>query len=195
MYKVRGIIFDLDGTLVDLPIDWHRVIRQVERILGVKVKSLLELYPKTWGTEKYKLISQTVEEFEFASLDKLKVLDNSVELLMELSPKYLIGIATFQGENVVKKIFDRLGTRNLVLATRDDAPTKIKQISHIISSTSLEPEDFLVVGDRLNDVYSALDLGCQAILVDRRNKFDPNKIRENITIIPNLAELLNLFKE
>lgn len=195
MYKVRGIIFDLDGTLVNLHIDWRKVIKHVEGLLGVEVKSLLELYPKIWGTEKYELVSRAVEEFEFASLDRLEILDGSLELLMGLSLRYLLGLITFQGENVVKKMFDRLGIRNLIVATRDDAPTRIGQISHVISSTSLKSQDFLVVGDRLNDVYSALDLDCQAILIDRWNKFNPNKINKKIALIPSLTKLPNLLKE
>ncbi|RLI11588.1 hypothetical protein DRO35_04795 [Candidatus Bathyarchaeota archaeon] len=76
------------------------------------------------------------------------------------------------------------------MATRDDAPTRIEQSSRIVSATRYEFEDFLVVGDLLNDVYSALKAGCHAVLVDRYNRYDDvDEIEKKITVIPNLKKL------
>mgnify|MGYP000091247115 FL=1 len=190
MYKVQGIIFDLDGTLVELPVNWREVISSVENMLGIKVRSLLELYPKIWGTEKYELVSRMVERFEMASLDGFRFLDDSPQLLRDLSSKYQLGLITFQGINVAKRITEMIGINGLLMATRDDAPTRIEQISRIVSATRYEFEDFLVVGDLLNDVYSALKVGCHAVLVDRYNRYDDvDEIEKKITVIPNLKKL------
>jgi len=193
MYKVQGIIFDLDGTLVELPIDWHHVIRRVESLLGMKVGSLLDLYPKLWGTEKYEMISRAVEEFEIASLDRIRFLDNSPQLLMDLSLKYQLGLITFQGMNVTRRIINKMGINGLLIATRDDAPTRAEQISRIVSATRFKYENFLVVGDRLNDVYSALKVGCQAVLVNRQNRYCTSKIEKKIAVISNLKKLPDLL--
>jgi len=194
MYRVQGIIFDLDGTLVDLSVDWRKVIRRVQGLLGMEVKSLLELYPKLWGTEKYQLVSRTIEEIEIASLDRLRFLDDSPELLTDLSLKYRLGLMTFQGANVTKRIIEKMGLRGLLVATRDDAPTRTEQISRIVSTTPFRFGDFLVVGDRLNDVYSALEVGCQAVLVNRRSMYDPTRIGKEFAIIPNLRKLPELLE-
>ena len=194
MYKVQGIIFDLDGTLVELPVNWREVISSVENMLGIKVRSLLELYPKIWGTEKYELVSRMVERFEMASLDRFRFLDDSLQLLRDLSSKYQLGLITFQGINVAKRITEMIGINGLLMATRDDAPTRIEQISRIVSATRYEFEDFLVVGDLLNDVYSALKVGCHAVLVDRYNRYDDiNGIKKKITVISNLKNLPELL--
>ena len=194
MYKVQGIIFDLDGTLVELPVNWREVISSVENMLGIKVRSLLELYPKIWGTEKYELVSRMVERFEMASLDGFRFLDDSPQLLRDLSSKYQLGLITFQGINVAKRITEMIGINGLLMATRDDAPTRIEQISRIVSATQYEFEDFLVVGDLLNDVYSALKVGCHAVLVDRYNRYDDiNGIKKKITVISNLKNLPELL--
>jgi len=194
MNGVRGIIFDLDGTLVYLPVDWQEVIRRIEGLLGVRVESLLDLYPELWGTEKYEMISRVVEEFEMASLDGLRFLDDSPQLLKELSLKYQLGLVTFQGANVTRRILDEMGVDGLLIATRDDAPTRVEQISRIISATRFKFEDFLVVGDMLNDVYSALKVGCHAALVNRRGIHDIGRIREKITVLPNLKKLPELLR-
>ena len=189
MYKVQGIIFDLDGTLVELPVNWCSVISRVESMLGIRVKSLLELYPKIWGTEKYKSVSRAIEEFEMASLDGVRFLDDSLQLLGDLSLKYQLGLITFQGVNVAKKIVSMMGIDGLLMVTRDDAPTRIEQISRIVSATQYRFEDFLVVGDMLNDVYSALKVGCHAVLVNRYGIYDVGGIEKKITVIPNLKNL------
>jgi len=194
MYKIQGIIFDLDGTLVDLPVDWYRAIRHVERLLRIKVESLLELYPKIWGTEKYELVSRAIEKFEAASLDRLRFLDNSPQLLRDLSSKYLIGLMTFQGMNVTRKIIDMMEIDKLLAVTRDDAPTRAEQISRIVSATQYGFEEFLVVGDRLNDVYSALKVRCRAVLVNRYGGYEPNRIAKNFAVISDLKGLLELLR-
>jgi len=194
MHKIQGIIFDLDGTLVELPVDWRKVIRRVESLLGRRVRSLLSLYPELWGTEKYEIVSRVVEEFEIASLDGLRFLDDSPSLLMDLSTKYQLGLMTFQGINVARKIIERMGIEDMVTATRDDAPTRIEQISQIVSATQLNYGDFLVVGDRLNDVYSALEVGCHAALVNRFGQYSPNRTDKKFAVIPNLKRLVDLLK-
>jgi len=193
MYKVHGIIFDLDKTLVHLSIDWGRVVRNIEDLLGVEFRSLSELFPMIWGTEKYDIVSRTIEEYELASLSKLKFLDDAPELLRDLSAKYKLGVVTFQGKNVTRMIIEKLGIQGIPIATRDDDPTRVGQISLILSNTKLQANEALVIGDRLNDVYSALEIGCNAVLVDRQNFYDLNRNKNGFSVISNLKELLKLL--
>ena len=189
MYEVQGIIFDLDGTLVHFSIDWGKVVRHIEILLDVEFTSLLELLPMIWGTEKYETVSRTIEEYELASLSQLKFLDDSPELLRDLSSKYKLGVVTFQGKNVTRMIIEKLGIQGIPIATRDDDPTRVGQISLILSNTQLQANEVLIIGDRLNDVYSALEIGCNAVLVDRRDSYDPNKHGREFTVISNLKKL------
>jgi len=194
MDKIQGIIFDLDETLVELPINWYQVIRRIKSLLGRNVGPLLDLYLKLWGTEKYEIISRAVEEFEMASLERIRFLDNSPQLLRELSLKYQLGLMTFQGVNVTRRIVNIMGINGLLITTRDDAPIRAEQISRIVSATRFKYENFLVVGDRLNDVYSALEVGCHAALVDRQNRYSTSMIEEKIVVISNLKKLPELIR-
>jgi HAD superfamily hydrolase (TIGR01549 family) len=194
VYNVKGIIFDLDGTLVRLPIDWSRAVRHIEKLLGIEFRSLLELFPKIWETEKYEIISRTIEEYELASLSRLKFLDDSPTLLKELSSQYQLGLVTFQGKNVTRKIIiDKLGISGIPIATRDDNPTRVGQIFLILSNIPLEANEFLVIGDKLNDVYSALEIGCKAILVDRQDRYSLDRNGSGFTVISDLRQLPDLL--
>jgi len=195
MGKIRGIIFDLDGTLVHLPIKWQRIVEQIEGLLGVKIGSLLDLYVELWGTESYESVSHIVEEFEMAALDKLEILDDSPQLLRRLSVKYNLGIVTFQSRTVARKVIEKIGINGLVMATRNDSPTRIGQISRVVSASSLSFKDFLVVGDRLNDVYSALKVGCKAVLVDRIGRDIPIRELRKFIVISNLKNLPSIIEK
>ena len=193
MSKVQGIIFDLDRTLVHLSIDWGKVVNRIEDLLGVEFKSLLELVTKIWDTEKFEVVSRTIEEYELASLSQLEFLDDSPELLRELSSKYRLGVVTFQGANVTRIIIEKLGIQGVPIATRDDEATRIGQIKLILSNVQLHATEVLVIGDKLNDVYSALELGCNAVLIDRQNFYDPNRHGSGFTVISNLKGLPTLL--
>jgi len=194
MYRIQGIIFDMDGTLVELPVDWREVIRRVNELLGVRVEMLLELFPRLWGTEKYGIVSRIIEDFEMASLSNLKILDDSPKLLRRLSSKYQLGLVTFQSANVARKVIEKMDVNLQLIATRDDSPTRAEQISMIVSASHLEFEDFLVVGDMLNDVYSALQVGCHAVLVNRYGRYDFGGVEKGFAVIRNLKELCGILQ-
>jgi len=189
MYEVQGIIFDLDRTLVHLSIDWGKVVRHIEVLLGVEFRSLSELFTMIWDTENYEIVSRTIEEYELASLSQLELLDDSPELLRDLSSKYKLGLVTFQGANVTRIIIEKLGIEGVPIATRDDDATRIGQIKRILLNVQLQATEVLVIGDKLNDVYSALEIGCNAVLIDRQNFYDPNRHGSGFTVISNLKNL------
>jgi len=194
MYRVQGIIFDMDGTLVELPVDWREVIRRVNETLDVNVETLLDLFPRLWGTEKYMAASRMIEDFEMASLSNLKILDDSPRLLRRLSSNYQLGLVTFQSGNVAREILKKLDVNLCLIATRDDSPTRSGQISMIVSTSHLRFEDFLVVGDLLNDVYSALQVGCHAILVDRYGRYSFDETENRFKVIRSLKELCGFLR-
>ena len=87
-----------------------------------------------------------------------------------------------------------MGIDGLLMVTRDDAPTRIEQISQIVSATPYRFEDFLVVGDMLNDVYSALQVGCHAVLVNRYGRYDFGGVEKGFAVIRNLKELCGILQ-
>ena len=54
-------------------------------------------------------------------------------------------------------------------------------------------DEAVVIGDKLNDVNSALEIGCNAVLVDRQNFYDPNRHGCGFTVISNLKKLPTLL--
>jgi len=172
MSNIKNLIFDLDGTLIKLPVDWRAAYNRVRDETGKLFSSLIELYSETWNTKLYEKISRIVEEYELEAAKSFQILDNSDKLILELSRKYRLGLVTLQGKNVALKILSEMGIMEKfeVVITRNDAPARILQLKKVINEANFDPRETLVVGDRDADAEAALKLGCWAVLVDRKGK-------------------------
>ena len=71
------------------------------------------------------------------------------------------------------------------IITRDDSTQRSEQIKNSLDLLSLSPQHVLVVGDRIHDVHSAIQVGCSAILfnAEKQHSFKESKV------ISNLSEL------
>lgn len=196
MGKIKNIIFDLDETLIKLPVDWPVAYEEVRKYIRRNFTNLLNLLAELWNTEDYHIVSRIIEKFELEALDYIQILDNSQELILDLSKHYRLSLVTLQGRKIAEEALRKLGIRKTfeIVITRDDAPTRLKQLQMVLEKTSFKPEETIVVGDKLNDVESALKLKCWAVLVDRRNEAELlNGYERRIFVIKNLSELESLL--
>jgi len=196
MGKIKNIIFDLDETLIKLPVDWPVAYEEVRKYIRRNFTNLLNLLAELWNTEDYHIVSRIIEKFELEALDYIQILDNSQELILDLSKHYRLSLVTLQGRIIAEEALRKLGIRKTfeIVITRDDAPTRLKQLQMVLEKTSFKPEETIVVGDKLNDVESALKLKCWAVLVDRRNEAELlNGYERRIFVIKNLSELESLL--
>jgi len=168
--NIRNLIFDLDETLVLLPVDWNLVYREVGRFLGREVSSFTAVLSMLWGLELYEEVSRLVEKYEFESLSGLIVLDNSPYLLRRLGRNYTLNLTSLQSRRVVESVLNLMGVRRLfsIIVSRNERPTRREQIKLVLSEGGYEASETMMVGDRVNDVVSALDNNCKAALVVRR---------------------------
>lgn len=195
MNEIKGIIFDLDGTLIKLPVNWKSVIKGLSRLLKRQVNSLINLYPTIWNTPNYEITSKYIEAHELKAINKLSILDNSPHILIKLHGRYKLGLVTFQSRKTTSKILEKLNITHLfkAISTRNEAPTREEQIGQVISNLNLKADNTLIVGDRLNDVFSALKLGCKAILIDRYNRKMEKTLTRGFNVIYNLNEIFKLL--
>jgi len=192
MVKIKSLIFDLDETLVKLPVDWPSAYEEVRKRTGRNFTSFLNLLAELWNTDEYRKVSKIIESFELYALDNVQVLDNSKEIILKLSGKYSLSLVTLQGRRIAEEVLRKLGIRKAfkLVITRDDAATRLMQLQIILEKTGFKPEETVVIGDKLNDVESALKLKCWAVLIDRRNRAELlKKPVEKLFIIKDLNEL------
>jgi len=196
--KIRHLIFDLDGTLIHLPVNWTHVKHEVSSFLARNVDSLIQLYSEIWrNKELFKKVSDIVEKHELEATRYVKILDDAPEVLRSLKEKYSISLVTLQSKNVAERILAYMDVRELfkVIITRENVPIRSEQIRLVLKLTNFKPEETLVIGDLLNDINSALIVGCKAVLIKREWVHSSIKENPNIKVIKSLKELPYVLRD
>lgn len=198
--NVRNLIFDLDETLVQLPVNWSLVYREMGRLLGMEVSSFTATLSMLWGSDLYWEVSRFVEKYELESLGNLIILDNSPWILRELKEDYTLNLASLQSRKAIENVLNIMGARELfkIIVSRDERPTKREQIKLILSMGDYIASETMVIGDRINDIISALENSCKATLIARRMSELENlkkmELDSEVLIIKSLTELYDILR-
>lgn len=161
---IKAAIFDLDGTLVNLPIDYHALYAEFRKITGIRN---IEPVTKTVAALNETLRGKVFETWartEFAILPKMTIMKEGAELYEQYSeiPKALV---TLQGKNTVEKILSTLNLSFQVIITREDSLNRAAQIMLALGKLGLKPENVIVIGDRETDKNAAEKTGCNFRMV------------------------------
>ena len=191
---IKGIIFDLDGTLVRLPIRYNIIFEKLEILFDTK-DEFKPLIPTilTKANNDVNLIQQAFNlicDEETIAAKNFEVIDNAIEILDHFKNKNIsLGLVTMQCKKAAKLVLDSMNISNHFssIITRDDSHERTTQIKKSVKFLSLSPQEIVVIGDRIHDINSAKQVGCSAIL-SNKNKLD--SFNENLVI----SELLELKK-
>jgi HAD superfamily hydrolase (TIGR01509 family) len=195
--KTPGIIFDLDGTLVDSVyqhvVAWYEALRasgiilpqwQIHRAIGMSGKQFLPKLLKDGG-ERHS--PATVKRLEAAHgkrfsrlIGTISPLPGARELMVTLSRRKIpFAIATSGGAAATKVVLKRIPNRvECPLITADDVETtKPSPDLFELAATKLgkEPGECFVVGDSVWDVLAARRMKAAAIAL-RTGGFDGREL-------------------
>jgi phosphoglycolate phosphatase-like HAD superfamily hydrolase len=162
---INAVIFDLDGTLLDLPIDYPRMYEKFKLLMGVsEVRPLL----KTVAQIKDPLVLQRVFDawtgFELDIIDKTTVHEEGMRLYRQYAdlPK---GLVTMQGRETISKTLPKFNLSFEVIVTREDSFNRIEQLKAAAEKLGVAIGDVLFVGNMDNDENAAKELDCKFIRV------------------------------
>lgn len=170
--SIELFIFDFDGTLVNLPVNWKKLKEDLRRLLRSK-SSLVPLFPSLEAITKnnrelrekaWKLI----EEYELDAVREIKPDFEMVELFNKLQTKgYQIVLLTLQGKIPVEKALRKLKLQRFFdhIITREETASRGKQIEEMLKLSNVKPSKAIVVADRLHDISTASRLGCKTIAI------------------------------
>lgn len=188
-----GYVFDLDGTLFTIPVDWASAKEKIGRILGLQgnfqifptLERELALRP---GIRDY--VFRELDEMEAAALGDAKPIDGSVDSLLALSKKARVGLVTMQGSSTCRTLLPRSGIDAAFSAvvTREQSLNRKHQIEKALGSMGVEPSRALMVGDKISDGESGVEAGVDSVVVGRGTGFVKHAGKE-FALIGSIEEL------
>ena len=192
---IKGIIFDLDGTLVRLPIRYEIIFKKLQNLFDTKdeFKPLIPTILKKANND-LELLQQAFDlicEEETLAANNSEVIDGAIDILNYFKKRnYSLSLVTMQCMKAAKLVLDKMQISELFssIITRDDSNQRSTQIKKSVEILSLSPDKVMVIGDRIHDVKSAKQVGCSAIL------FNKDKLHsfEECQVISELSELAEI---
>lgn len=169
--KIELIIFDLDGTLVKLPIDYADLRQELSKISGLSpdfFKPLLNGILKASHKAKASELLKIVDRYELEAIKRMWTEPNLKDTLFYLKNFGLkLALVTLQGRKAVNAVIKKLKLENVFdsIITREDSYVRKEQIKMVMSLLKVSPEKTMFIADRRKDMKAAKELGIIGVAI------------------------------
>jgi len=168
---LKCVIFDLDNTLVDSPLDFAKIKEEI----GTD-QSILE-YRDTVDEAEQKRIDEILDRHESVAAEASELFDGARELLDFLNArKILTALLTRNSRRSVNTVLGRYGLRFDFIVSREDSAPKPspEPVLLICERLGVKPSETLMVGDFLFDIQAGQAAGTRTLLLDgpHRHRFE-----------------------
>lgn len=209
MDKIKAVIFDMDGVLVDSPAHWQKMTQEFlvknvpnwnkEKSLAVVGLGLEEMYEKLKSfdakfTKEY-FFDFCEEAANKIYREKTVLYEGVLELLEKLQTIYKIALASSAPKNWVDMTKERfyLDIYFDIIVTAEDV-VKCKPAPDIFllaaERMKVRPEECLVIEDSLNGLEASHSAGMRTLIIT--NTFSKEAFSRADKILPSLKGLENL---
>ncbi len=161
---IEAVVFDLDGTLVNIPINYNALYRKIEKLTKVQKIEALTKVLHTLSIEKRKKAFEIWTNEELQVLPRMTTNEKGMKLYKAYSNKSL-ALVTMQGRETVNMILTKLKLEFQFAITREDSLDRTEQLELAIRKLKADCRKVLIVGDRESDVSAAKKVGCQFLRV------------------------------
>ena len=216
--RVKAVIFDFDGTLAVLNIDFSLMREQVLDLIRhygieeetIQEKYLLEIidevYQILWkknpsGAEAFYLESHRIlHKVEMRAAEEGNLIPGVEGTLKSLREKGIkIGIVTRNCEDAVRKVFPNINDFCNAFVSRNSVK-KVKphpdHLTYVMELLKASGEESVMVGDHITDIQAGKRVGMKTIgvLTGRTKKEEFEKVEADY-ILRDASEVCKLLEE
>jgi len=184
---VRGVVFDMDGTLVLSDLDFDAIRTEA----GVPDGTPVLEYVASSGEEVRARVLAVLEAHEEAAARQCDLLPGADDVLTELRARgFRLALLTRNSCSSVRVVLERHGLQFDACVAREDAAPKPspEPVLKIAGMLEVAPSELLVVGDYVFDVQSGQAAGARTALLDTGKGLDidppPDIVLQELTELP-----------
>ena len=188
-----GMIFDLDGTLVDSGLDFDAIRRDMGLPAGLPILESLERIPA--GSEKDRML-KVLHQHELTGAARATLYDGVHEFLEWLDRRGICrAVLTRNSRESTEIVLDRLGLHFEMALTREDAPPKPDPtgLLTICDVWQMQPAHVLFCGDYVFDLEAGSRAGTRTMLFAPREL--PDFVRQADHVLRSFRDAATLIEQ
>jgi phosphoglycolate phosphatase-like HAD superfamily hydrolase len=193
MSRVRGMVFDLDGTLIDSALDFDLMRHDMGLPPGRPILESLAEVPEGAAKEHMLAVLRT---HELAGADRATLFPGVAQMLSFLQDEKIpIGILTRNSRESTERVLNRLALQFDEVLTREDAPPKPDPtgLVTICERWQLSPAMVPFCGDYRFDLEAGRAAGMPTVL------YAPGEIPDYVSladhVLPCFTQFADLWKK
>ncbi|KAJ3672095.1 hypothetical protein LUZ60_006816 [Juncus effusus] len=207
--KLRGVVFDMDGTLtvpvIDFPAMYREVLGPDEYTSAVRggggSVDILHCIEQ-WGPEKQRRAYEIIARFEQDGLDRLQIMPGALELCGYLDSRQIRrGLITRNVKAAVDVFHQKFGMKFVPALSREFKPYKPDPapLLHICTNWNIPPSEVIMIGDSLkDDIVCGKRAGAFTCLLDETGRYGSHEslndeIRPDFKV-SSLVEVLSVLE-
>ena len=184
---LRGLIFDLDNTLVDSRLDFDAMRREMDLPAGLPILEAIDWLPSAQANR----CREILHRHELAGAERATLLPGVVELLAEVKRRGLAqAIATRNSKPIAEATLRRLGIEIGLVLTRDCGPIKPDPwpVLRACQQWGTRPEEVAVIGDYRFDIECGRAAGAKTVLLTHAANPDEHPNSEQADLVLSSLE-------
>ena len=163
---INAVVFDLDGTLINLPVDYDELFQEFSKVAkGKNIRPLTKILPKLEETVRKRIFAiWNKAESEAFTNATINTKGMALYEKFRTEPKALV---TMQGKLLVQKFLNNFSLSFDFVITRENSLDRVEQLKIAAEKLKVPFENMLFIGNTDDDLSAAKKLGCQFLKVEK----------------------------